>query len=96
MTKITKDTVKDMARLGGLELTDDETDKFTADIERTLGYIDQLAELETDSIEPTYQVTGLTNVWRDDEVEAILPKEELLRCAGENVAKAQVKVPKVL
>ena len=59
MTKITKDTVKKMAQLGNIEITEDEANSFALDIERTLAYVDQLKELDTDSIEPTYQVTGL-------------------------------------
>ena len=53
MTKITKDTVKKMAQLGNIEITEDEANSFALDIERTLAYIDQLKELDTDSIEPT-------------------------------------------
>ncbi len=98
MTKITQDTVKNMAKLGGVELTNDEVARFTIDIERTLSYIDQLAELNTDSVEPTYQVTGLSNIWRDEDVidNSLLEREALLGCAGENVTNSQVKVPKVL
>ena len=97
MTKITKDTVINMAKLGGVDLTEEEVAKYTEDIERTLSYIDQLAELDTSSVEPTYQVTGLSNVWRDDQVDQNLPtRETLLNCAGENVVNNQIKVPKVL
>ena len=45
MTKITKDTVKKMAQLGNIEITEDEANSFALDIERTLAYIDQLKEL---------------------------------------------------
>ena len=31
-----------------------------------LGYVEQLAELDTSGVEPTYQVTALENVWRND------------------------------
>lgn len=86
-----------MAQLGGLELAEDEITRLAGDIERTLSYIDQLAELDTDTVEPTYQVTGLSNVWRDDTVDtSLLQREDLLRCAGENLSESQIKVPKVL
>ncbi|MDO4684132.1 MAG: Asp-tRNA(Asn)/Glu-tRNA(Gln) amidotransferase subunit GatC [Candidatus Saccharibacteria bacterium] len=97
MTTITQATVAQMAQLGGLELTDDEADRLASDIERTLSYIDQLAELDTTEVEPTYQVTGLSNVWREDVIDNTLPsRETLLACAGDNVTQAQIKVPKVL
>ena len=97
MTKITKDTVKKMAQLGNIEITEDEANSFASDIERTLAYVDQLKELDTDSIEPTYQVTGLKNVWRKDVIEKPLPScDDLLQCAGNNILNSQIKVPKVL
>lgn len=97
MTKITKDTVKKMAQLGNIEITEDEANSFALDIERTLAYVDQLKELDTDSIEPTYQVTGLKNVWRKDVIEKPLPsRDDLLQCAGNNILNLQIKVPKVL
>ena len=81
MTKITKDTVKKMAQLGNIEITEDEANSFALDIERTLAYVDQLKELDTDSIEPTYQVTGLKNVWRKDVIEKPSPsRDDLLQC----------------
>ena len=46
-------------------------------------------------VEPTYQVTGLSNVWREDEVQAGIPVEELLDLAPEK-QNNQVKVPQVL
>jgi aspartyl/glutamyl-tRNA(asn/gln) amidotransferase, C subunit len=97
MTKITKDTVKKMAQLGNIEITEDEANSFALDIERTLAYVDQLKELDTDSIEPTYQVTGLKNVWRKDVIEKPLPScDDLLQCDGNNILNSQIKVPKVL
>ena len=87
MTKITKDTVKKMAQLGNIEITEDEANSFALDIERTLAYIDQLKELDTDSIEPTYQVTGLKNVWRKDVIEKPSPsRDDLLQCASNNIS----------
>ena len=97
MTKITKDTVKKMAQLGNIEITEDEANSFALDIERTLAYVDQLKELDTDSIEPTYQVTGLKNVWRKDVIEKPSPsRDDLLQCAPNNILNSQIKVPKVL
>lgn len=97
MTKITKDTVNKMAQLGNIEITEDEANSFALDIERTLAYVDQLKELDTDSIEPTYQVTGLKNVWRKDVIEKPSPsRDDLLQCAGNNILNSQIKVPKVL
>ena len=64
-------------------------------MENIIGYIEQLGELDTAGVEPTYQVTGLENVWREDEVQPGIPAEKLLEMAPEK-QNNQVKVPQVL
>lgn len=96
MTQISRDDVLYLAQLSNLELGDDEIDGLQADISSILGYVEQLNKLDTDSIEPTYQVTNLSNVWRDDSVINYgVTREELLARAPDMVEN-QVKVPKVL
>jgi len=96
MTQITRDDVLHLAGLSNLQLTDSEIDGLTMDIGNILGYVEQLGELDTENTEPTYQVTGLSNVWRDDkEINYGVTREELLARSPE-VVDFQVKVPKVL
>lgn len=96
MTTISRDDVQHLAQLSSLQLSDDETDALQADISTILTYIQQLAELDTTGVEPTYQVTGLQNVWRDDVVvDSAVHREQLLALAPE-ATNHQVKVPKVL
>lgn len=96
MTVITKDDVLHLAQLSSLQLADDEIDALKDDLENIVGYIEQLSELDTKGIHPTYQVTGLTNVWREDEVDdGGIGREALLALAPEHTDN-QVKVPKVL
>lgn len=96
MSTITTDDVRHLAQLSSLQLSDEEVTSLQADMTNILGYIDKLSELNTDGIEPTYQVTGLENVWRDDEVEVqSVTREDLLNLAPEQ-AENSVKVPQVL
>ena len=96
MTVISRDDVQHLAQLSSLQLTDDELDGLQSDISNILGYVEQLGELDTTGVEPTYQVTGLENVWRDDSVVASdVTREQLLALSTES-ANHQVKVPKVL
>lgn len=69
MSTITTDDVRHLAQLSNLQLSDDEVANLQTDLGNILNYIDQLGALDTTGIEPTYQVTGLENVWRDDVVE---------------------------
>lgn len=96
MTKISRETVQRLALLSRLQVNDDEADKLAADMTEILSYIEQLDELDTSDTEPTYQVTGLSNVWRDDVVDTeVVSREDLLGLAPESTEN-QIKVPKVL
>jgi aspartyl-tRNA(Asn)/glutamyl-tRNA(Gln) amidotransferase subunit C len=96
MTHISRDEVQKLAQLSSLQLADAELDALTVDIENILGYVRQLGELDTTGVEPTYQVTDLENVWRDDRViDYGVTREQLLGLAAE-AKDNQVKVPKVL
>ncbi|HJP81064.1 MAG TPA: Asp-tRNA(Asn)/Glu-tRNA(Gln) amidotransferase subunit GatC [Candidatus Saccharimonadales bacterium] len=96
MTTVSRDDVMRLAQLSGLQLADGEADALTTDISTILTYIHQLNELDTEGVIPTYQVTGLENVWRDDKVvEETVHREQLLALTSESLDH-QVKVPKVL
>ena len=96
MTQISRDEVLHLARLSSLDLDDAEIDGLKIDISNILGYVEQLNKIDTNGIEPTYQVTGLENVWRDDKIiDYGISRETLLDLAPES-ANNQIKVPKVL
>lgn len=96
MTQISRDDVLHLAQLSNLKLDDAEIDGLQTDIGNILDYVNQLSKLNTEGVEPTYQVTGLTNVWRDDSViDYNVSREDLLKRAPAS-ANNQVKVPKVL
>ena len=96
MVKISDDEVKNLARLSGLDLSKDEAEGLKKDMENILEYVGMLDELGLDGVEPTYQVGGLQNVWREDEViDYGVGRDDLLALAKETKG-GQVKVPKVL
>lgn len=96
MSTITNDDVRHLAQLSSLQMPDAEVESLRAGIEKIINYINQLDELDTDGVEPTYQVTGLQNVWRDDEIiDSSVSRQQLLALAAEQSDNC-VKVPKVL
>lgn len=94
--EINCETIKHLADLSNFSLSDKEADSLGKDLQSIIQYISQLDELDTDNVEPTYQVLEMENVWRDDE---ILPqdaeREQLLALTKEEKDN-QIKVPKVL
>ena len=95
MINISTSDIQHLASLSSLALADDEVDGLRQDLENIIGYIEQLGELDTSGVESTYQVTGLENVWREDEVQSGISRDELLELAPEK-QNNQVKVPQVL
>ncbi|MEO6109864.1 MAG: Asp-tRNA(Asn)/Glu-tRNA(Gln) amidotransferase subunit GatC [Candidatus Saccharimonadales bacterium] len=96
MTQISSDDVHYLAQLSNLQLSSDESSALQVDLENIVEYIQQLSELDTTGVEPTYQVTDLESVWREDVVDTYgLGRDELLALAPASEAK-QIKVPKVL
>jgi aspartyl-tRNA(Asn)/glutamyl-tRNA(Gln) amidotransferase subunit C len=96
MTQISTDDVQHLAQLSSLQLDANEVESLRTDLENIVSYIEQLSELDTTGVEPTYQVTDLHNVWRDDVVDNYgVSHTDLLALAPE-AEGTQIKVPKVL
>lgn len=96
MTHVSRDDVVKLATLSSLQLPDDEVEGLTADIQSILGYIEQLSELDTEGVQPTYQVTDLENVMREDVVQTSSVSREDLLALSKEATDSQIKVPKVL
>ncbi len=77
-------------------MSDDEAAKLQAELDTILGYVQQLNQLDTTGVEPTYQVSGLTNVMRDDEIIDYGVTQEALLQNAPHAQAGQIKVPKVL
>ena len=69
-TTISRDEIMRLATLAKLSLTDQETELYQKQLSSIIGYINKLKELDTTSVEPTNQVTGLENVLGDDEIDS--------------------------
>lgn len=80
---LSKSDVQKIASLAKLELTDEELNKYADQISQILNYINQLNEIDAEGIEPASQVTGLTNVFREDKIEKSAVIDDLLAQAPE-------------
>lgn len=68
MNKLSREEVLKLAQLARLALTDDEVTEFQEELGEILQYVAQLQSVDISGLEPTHQVTGLTNVMREDKV----------------------------
>ncbi len=90
-------TVHHIAQLANIPLTSEEEVKLAGQFEETIEVVAHLSELETANVEPTHQVTGLENVWRDDVVdeERMFTQEQALANASKK-ADGYFVVPQVI
>lgn len=78
---INDETIKKLATLSRLELTQEEMEKLKTNIPNILAQFDKLSKINTDWIEPISQVTWLKNIKRKDETIPFSNSKELTSCA---------------
>lgn len=92
---ITKKDVEYVAKLARLELSEQEKEKFTPQLDSVLHSMETLNHLDTTKVEPTSHVLPINNVWREDLVKPGFSQEEILANAPEQ-AEGFFKVKKVI
>lgn len=95
MAKITRKEVEHVARLARLELTEEEKNRMTAQLDSILQYIDKLNELDTSHVEPTTTVIPMVSVMRGDEVRPCLKQDEALANAPDR-QEVFFRVPRII
>jgi aspartyl-tRNA(Asn)/glutamyl-tRNA(Gln) amidotransferase subunit C len=81
---IDEQTVDKIAHLARLKLADDEKQEMIADMNKILGFMDKLNEVDTSGVEPLVYMTGETNVLREDVVKQEITHEEALQNAPDH------------
>jgi aspartyl-tRNA(Asn)/glutamyl-tRNA(Gln) amidotransferase subunit C len=72
------DEVKKIAQLARIKLTPEEEQRHAVTISAVLDYMNILNEVDTSGVEPTFQVTGLEDIVRADEVKQSNLNKELM------------------
>lgn len=95
--KLSKEQVLKIAQLARLKLTEDEVLRLENQLTDILTYVEKISELDTASVLPTCQVTGLSNVVREDIIrDKICSADELLATSPLPKDDHQIRVKKVL
>lgn len=68
MSEIDKATVAKIARLARIKTEEDKLEGLASELNNILGWVEQLAEVNTDNIQPMSSVVDAKLRWRDDEV----------------------------
>jgi aspartyl-tRNA(Asn)/glutamyl-tRNA(Gln) amidotransferase subunit C len=87
--------IEHLADLARLRFTEEEKEELKYDLERMIGFVEKLREVNTEGVEPLLYITGAENVLRDDEVIKSISKHEALLNAPLTDGNF-FKVPKVI
>mgnify|MGYP001293696511 FL=1 len=93
--EITNKLIQDIAALAKLEFDEQSAKQMKADLEKIIGFVDKLNEIDTEGIEPLIYLSEEVNVLREDEVKAVISQVEALKNAPEKDSD-YFKVPTVL
>jgi aspartyl-tRNA(Asn)/glutamyl-tRNA(Gln) amidotransferase subunit C len=81
--QLTIDNVRKCAALAKIKLDGDAEVRLATEIGKILDYFEQIKEVETGDVEPTYSVLDDVNRYREDRPEGCLTQEEATANAGE-------------
>ncbi len=95
MARITRSEVEHVARLARLELTEEEKERMTAQLDSILGYIEKLNELDTSQVEPTTTVIPMVSAMREDQVRPSLKQDDALANAPDREG-VFFRVPRII
>jgi aspartyl-tRNA(Asn)/glutamyl-tRNA(Gln) amidotransferase subunit C len=92
---ITRQDIEKVALLARLQLSDAEVATMSEELAQIVTYVDQLAEVDTEGVEPMAHAIELSNVFADDHVGASLSRDGALSNAPHHNATGYL-VPAVL
>jgi aspartyl-tRNA(Asn)/glutamyl-tRNA(Gln) amidotransferase subunit C len=92
---ISKEEIIHIAKLASLNLSDEEIDRYTNDMQEILEFANTVNEVSTENISETIGTNGIYNVFRKDEIKQSISKEELLKNAPSQ-DEGMFRIPKVI
>ena len=93
--EITNKLIQDIAALAKLEFDEQSAKQMKADLEKIIGFVDKLSEIDTEGVDPLIYLSEEVNVLREDEIKAVVSQVEALKNAPEKDSD-YFKVPTVL
>jgi aspartyl-tRNA(Asn)/glutamyl-tRNA(Gln) amidotransferase subunit C len=93
--ELTRADVEKVSLLARLLLTDEEKGRMAQQLTNIVGYVEQLAAIPTDGVEPMAHAIDMHNVFAKDVLEQALPRELALVNAPKHDAEC-FRVPAVL
>ena len=93
--KVTDEMIDRLSQLARLSFSDDEKAELKDDLEKMIGFVEKLKEVDTTGVEQLLHITDAVNVLRSDEVNQTITKQEALLNAPQSDGNFFI-VPKVI
>ncbi|MCB0369795.1 MAG: Asp-tRNA(Asn)/Glu-tRNA(Gln) amidotransferase subunit GatC [Bdellovibrionales bacterium] len=92
---IDQKTIKRVASLSRIEVSNEDCERYTNELSQVLNHFDQIAQINTEGIEPLTTPVEKENLLREDVVKNEYKPEELLENAPDRMGHL-FKVPPVI
>jgi aspartyl-tRNA(Asn)/glutamyl-tRNA(Gln) amidotransferase subunit C len=87
--------VEKLARLSMLKFNDQEKEEIKSDLQKMIGFMDKIRELDLEGVEPLLHMTRAQDVYREDLPSGMITREEALK-NSQGQDGAFFTVPKVI
>lgn len=95
MADITRDEIVHIEKLAMLNLSEQEIDDYTKDMQEILNYAEMINKIDTSNTDETIATTEQCNRFRKDEIVPSQSREKLLQNAP-NQGEGMFQIPKVI
>lgn len=95
MVSVSRETVKRVAELARISLTDKELTKFSKELGTILNAFRDIEKVDTKNIKPSFQPLDMKNVTREDKTEPCLTRDQVMTNTR-NKEKGYFKGPRIV
>lgn len=93
--QVTENTVREVAHLARLEFEQEGLEQMQKDLNRMIGFVEKLNELNTEGVEPLIYLVDEANVLREDVASPVFSQKDALKNAPKKDSD-YFKAPKVI
>lgn len=93
--KINENDIQKVAKLARLELSSEEREEFSKQLNDIIEYVEKINELDTAGVKPADHIVELSNVFREDVVQKSIDPAEIEKMAP-SFKNGHIVVPKII
>lgn len=87
--------IADLSRLAKLDFSPSDREEMKSDLDKIIGFVDQLSEIKTEGVDPLIYLSEEVNILRADDIANEVSQEDALKNAPQKDSD-YFKVPTIL